>query len=44
MSLYLNQNMLSFYNDVNDIANTYDTYSELDGHFSGIEYQYANSN
>lgn len=34
--------MLQFYGSVDDIANTLDVYSDLDGHSSKLEYQYGN--
>lgn len=42
LSLYLYENMLSFFQDVDDIANCFEIYSCLDGHISTIEYQYGN--
>jgi len=30
--------MLTFYGDVEDVANCFDVYSELDGFYSKIEY------
>jgi hypothetical protein len=38
MSLYLHENMLNFYGDVEDIANTFEVYSHLDSSLSKIEY------
>jgi hypothetical protein len=38
MSLYLHENMLNFYGDVEDIANTFEVYSNLDAAKAKIEY------
>ena len=38
MSLYLHENMLNFYGDVEDIANTFEVYSDLDAAKAKIEY------
>ena len=43
ISLYLHENMLNFFNDVEDIANCWSIYSELDGIKSRLQYEYANS-
>ena len=43
MSQYLNENMLQFFNDIGDIADCMDVYSEMDGNLSKIEYQYGYS-
>ena len=43
LSLYLHENMLSFYGDVQDCANLFDIYSSLDGELARVEYQYGNS-
>ena len=42
LSMYLYENMLNFYQDVNDVADTFEIYSCLDGHYSTLEYQYGN--
>lgn len=42
MSMYLHENMLQFYQDIDDVANCMDTYSCLDGHYASLEYQYGN--
>ena len=41
MSLYLHENMLNFYGDIEDIANTFEVYSSLDAGKAKIEYQYG---
>jgi hypothetical protein len=38
LSLYLHENMLSFYGSVEDCANLFEIYSCLDGELSRIEY------
>jgi hypothetical protein len=43
LSLYLHENMLNFYGDVQDCANLFEVYSHLDGCLSRVEYQYGNS-
>jgi len=30
--------MLQFYNDIEDVANAVDIYSELDGYYAGLEF------
>jgi hypothetical protein len=42
ISLYLHENMLNFFDDVEDIANCWDVYSSLDGAKAKLEYQYGN--
>lgn len=42
MSLYLHENMLGFYDNVNDIANCFEVYSALDGGKARVEFQYGN--
>ena len=41
ISLYLHENMLQHFDDVDDIANCFEVYSELDGAISNLDYQYA---
>lgn len=38
MSLYLHENMLQFYQDIDDVADCMETYSVLDGHMSNLDY------
>lgn len=42
ISLYLHENMLNFFDNVEDIANCWETYSDLDGQRSKLEYQFGN--
>ena len=42
IALYLNENMLQFYGDIEDVAECSDIYSQLDGSYSRLEYQYGN--
>lgn len=42
ISLYLHENMLQHFDDVEDIANTFEIYSELDGAKARVEYHYSN--
>lgn len=43
MSLYLYENMINFYGNINDMANTLEVYSHLDSGLSQIEYQFGHS-
>ena len=40
-SLYLHENMLSFFTDIDDIANCLDTFSYTDGISSQIQFSYG---
>ena len=37
LSLYLHENMLNHYQDIFDVSNCFDIYSELDGELSKVE-------
>ena len=39
MSLYLNENMLSHYNDIEDVANVLDVYSSVEGPKDRLDYE-----
>lgn len=41
-TLFLHENMLNFYGDIEDIANTLNIFSESDAITNGVEYHYAN--
>lgn len=42
ISLYLHENMLNFYDSVEDIANCWEVYSALDAGRAKVEYQFGN--
>jgi hypothetical protein len=42
ISLYLHENMLNFFDDIEDIAKCWDVYSTLDGAKAKLEYEYSN--
>lgn len=44
LSMYLHENSLNYYQDIEDVANCFDVYSELNGEFSKLENDYFNLN
>lgn len=41
-TMFLHENMMNFYGDIEDIANTLNVFSETDSYANGVEYHYAN--
>ena len=44
LSLYLHENMLNHYQEIEDVSDCLNIYSELDGNFSKVENEYAHLN